>query len=94
MFSDGSKVTLNEQQQLILTEKGAAALSGGYLQIVGHDGLYVDKQSLPKLMEQGVFDRSKSETKLQKNDEEVDSSSVQRDSDGETKYVYKFFQSV
>lgn len=76
---------MSDQQLLINGEK--ANLNGGYLQIVGSDTLYVDKQSLPKLMEaqfdEDVYERnSKADLKLIKDD---DTSSMHRDSDGENK---------
>ncbi|RZC33875.1 zinc finger protein 354A-like [Asbolus verrucosus] len=38
-----------EEQQLILTDK-EATINNGYLQIVGSDNIYVEKQALPKII--------------------------------------------
>lgn len=93
-FLDSSKVNLGDQQ-LILSEKAAAALNGGYLQIVSHDGMYVDKQSLPKLLD-GRFSTSQEDGYEEKvggksgdrREEETENPSIQRDSDGENKFVF------
>lgn len=87
--SDSSKVGLNEQQLLLSAEKGS--LNGNYLQIVGADGLYDDKQALPKLIDSRCFDQqpevfeNKTDLKLKADDDSHDASSVPRDSDGENK---------
>lgn len=92
-FIDTNKVSLGDQQLLINGEK--ANLNGGYLQIVGSDTLYVDKQSLPKLIEapfneNDMYERnSKADLKLIKDDDSHDASSMHRDSDGENKCVDK-----
>lgn len=81
---------MSDQQLLLNAEK--SNLNGSYLQIVGSDSLYVDKQSLPKLMgarfdDPDVYERSKPDLKLIKDDDSHDNSSLHRDSDGETKCV-------
>lgn len=91
LLLDNSKVSLGEQQ-LLLTEKTTAALNGSYLQIVGHDNIYVDKQTLPKLIDARFSGEENTYTTNKSNDEVVktedDNSSIHRDSDGENRLVF------
>lgn len=84
-------MSLGDQQLLLAEKPSTVALNGSYLQIVGHDNIYVDKQTLPKLIDarfsgdDNTYARNKPKTEIVKIEE--DSSNIQRDSDGETRFV-------
>lgn len=74
------------EQELILTDKATTTLNGSYLQIVGHESLYVDKQTLPKFIDTRFSNdvyRKKCNNQMVK--AEDDNSSIHKDSDGENR---------